>query len=197
MMPPQESILYANQIFDKVELPLKGTLETHFEDCTFLNCDFTETDFSTCDFAKCTFDSCNFSMVKFPVIGLDEIQFHQCKMIGVDFSYTKDFLFAVSFSNCVLDYAAFMKKKNRKSCFNNCSLKGADFSEADFTSAVFERCDFTAAVFMRTILVGANFVSAYNFTIDPEKNQLRKALFSPEGLVGLLQNYGIVVQDNL
>ena len=194
-MQVQESFYYVNQVFDKTSLPQTGTIDTQFDSCTFKNCDFTATDFFGCDFAKCTFEHCNLSMVKFGHIGFDNVLFDGCKMIGVDFSHTKDFLFSVNFSNCILDYAAFMKKKNRKANFNNCSLKGTDFSEADLTSAVFQKCDLSAAVFMRSILSSANFVSAYNFTIDPEKNQLRKAKFSTDGLIGLLANYGIIVEE--
>jgi fluoroquinolone resistance protein len=195
-MPQEESIYYNKQLFEQVALPQKGSIETQFETCTFKNCDLTAVDFSGCDFIKCIFDGCNLSMVKFGHIGFDQVQFNNCKMVGVDFSNTKDFLFSVNFTNSILDYSAFMKKKNRKSHFNNCSLKGTDFSEADLTSAIFEHCDLSAAVFMRSNLTDANFVTAFNFTIDPEKNLLRKAKFSTDGLAGLLTNYGIVVDDN-
>ncbi len=173
-MSTEESLYYVDQVFEKVSLPTKGRRDTQFDACTFKNCDL--------------------SMVKFGQIGFDKVQFNDCKMVGADFTNAKDFLFAVDFTNCILDYTAFMKKKNRKCHFKNCSLKGADFSEADFTSAIFERCDLSTAVFMRSVLNGANFAPSYNFTIDPEKNQLRKAKFSADGLVGLLTNYGIVVE---
>lgn len=195
-MSVPESLYYVNKVFEKNEVPPTGTIETQFDACVFKNLDFTTTNFLGCDFTNCTFDNCNFSMVKFGLIGFDKVLFLNCKMIGADFSHTKDFLFAANFTNCILDYAAFMKKKNRKCHFNNCSLKGADFSEADLTSAIFERCDLSAAVFMRSILNEANFVSSINFTIDPEKNMLRKAKFAADGLVGLLTNYGIIVEEN-
>ncbi|WP_316771278.1 pentapeptide repeat-containing protein [Pedobacter frigiditerrae] len=194
-MATEESIYHINQTFEKISILPKGLRETQFDECTFKNCDLTEADFYGCDFIKCTFDNCNLSMVKFGAIGFDGVEFFNCKMVGVDFSNTKDFLFGVDFSDCILDYAAFMKKKNKKGKFKNCSLKGTDFSEADLTDAKFERCDLSVAVFMRTILSGANFTSSYNFTIDPEKNQLRKAKFSPDGLIGLLANYGIIVEN--
>jgi fluoroquinolone resistance protein len=197
IMAIEESIYYADQLFEQGAFPQTGHLETQFNGCTFKNFDLTEVDFTGCDFVKSTFDTCNLSMVKFGHVGFDQVQFNNCKLIGVDFSNTKDFLFNVNFANSILDYAAFMKKKNRKGYFNNCSLKGTDFSEADLTSAIFERCDLNAAVFMRSTLTSANFVTAYNFTIDPEKNLLRKAKFSTDGLAGLLTNYGIVVEDNL
>lgn len=195
-MSAQESLYYVNQVFEKDEVLTIATVETQFDACVFKNLDFTTTNFLGCDFTNCTFDNCNFSMVKFGPIGLDKVFFLNCKMIGADFTHAKDFLFAANFTNCILDYAAFMKKKNRKCHFNNCSLKGADFSEADLTGAQFERCNLSAAVFMRSILNGANFVSSFNFTIDPEKNMLRKAKFTADGLVGLLTNYGIIVAEN-
>ncbi len=133
-------------------------------------------------------------MTKFNQIGFDQVEFVNCKMVGVDFSQTKDFLFGINFTNCILDYAAFIKKKNRKSKFINCSLKGTDFSESDFTEAKFENCDLSAAVFMQTVLNGANFKTSYNYTIDPERNLLRKAKFSADGLIGLLSNHGIIVE---
>ncbi len=195
-MHAEESIYYPDLVFDKVPFPAKGIKDTQFEGCTFKNCDFTAVNFTGCDFSNTTFEDCNLSMVKFGYIGLDKVHFLGCKMVGLDFSNVKDFLFNVSFTNCILDYAAFMKKKNRKCRFNNCSLKGADFSEADLTESVFERCDLNATVFMGSTLNGANFVTSFNFTIDPEKNLLRKAKFSVHGLAGLLTNYGITIVDN-
>lgn len=195
-MDRQESYYYKDQVFDKTSFPQTGTLDTQFENCTFKNCDFTTVDFFGCDFLKCIFVQCNLSMVKFGHIGFDQVHFDSCKMIGVDFSHTKDFLFSINFSGCILDYAAFMKKKNRKAKFVNCSLKGTDFSEVDFTSAIFDKCDLSTAVFMRSNLSSVNFVSSYNFTIDPEKNTLRKAKFSVDGLPGLLENYGIIVEES-
>lgn len=194
-MPAEDNIYHVNKVFDKVSILPKGLKETQFDKCTFKNCDFTDANFLGCDFIKCTFDNCNLSMVKFGHIGFDQVEFVNCKMVGVDFSHTKDFLFGVNFTNCILDYAAFMKKKNKKGHFKDCSLKGADFSEADLTGAKFENCDLNAAVFMKTNLNSANFTSSYNFIIDPEKNQVKKAKFSSAGLIGLLVNYGIIVEN--
>lgn len=184
-----------DQVFEKItQLPI-GAKQTQFEDCTFKNCDLTEANFNGCNFINCSFINCNLSMVKFVQNGLDQIQFTDCKMVGADFSNAKDFLFGVNFSNCILDYAAFMKKKNRKAKFENCTLKGADFTEADLTETKFVNCDFDRAIFMQSTLNGANFISSFNYTIDPERNAMRKARFAASGLAGLLTNYGIIVAE--
>jgi hypothetical protein len=40
----------------------------------------------------------------------------------------------------------------------------------------------------------SDFRAAYNFNIDPERNKVRKAKFSRDGVVGLLGKYDIVVE---
>lgn len=192
----EEHLYYVDQLVEQAAFPIKGTLKTQFDDCTFRNCDFTTVDFTGVDFVNCSFAHCNLSMAKFNQVGFDQVRFADCKMIGADFSYAKDFLFSVSFSDCILDYVAFIQKKNRKALFSNCSLKSADFSEADLTSSTFERSDLTDAVFMHSTLNEVDFTSAYNFIIDPEKNSLKKARFSPYGLVGLLTNYEVIVEEH-
>jgi len=189
----QEEIYYDDRFFSEADVLEKGRRATNFNNCTFKKCNFAEVDFSGCNFTNCEFDSCNLSMVKFNNAGLDNINFKNSKLVGADFSVAKDFLFSVNFIDCILDYSTFAKKKNKRAMFIGCSLKGADFSEADLTSTVFKSCNLIEAVFMRTILVQANLSEAYNFSIDPEQNNLRKAIFSSSGLSGLLHKYDVVI----
>lgn len=184
---------YTDQIFDKTTP--QTYINATFESCTFKSCDLSNLKFSGSDFIDTVFDACNFSMSKFNNTGLQNITFKNCKLTGVDFSQCKDFLFSANFENCVLDYSSFHKKKNKKCRFASCSMKSADLTEADFTEAIFDNCDLDAAVFERTLLNGANLTTAYNFQIDPEKNQLRKAKFTVNSLPGLLFNYGIIVEN--
>lgn len=189
----QDEIYYDDRVFSEADVLEKGRRTTNFSNCVFKKCDFGEVDFRDCNFANCEFDGCNLSMVKFNQTGLDDVNFKNSKLVGTDFSVAKDFLFSVNFTDCILDYATFVKKKNKKAKFTDCSLKGTDFSEADLTSTVFKRCNLIEAVFMRTILVQANLSEAYNFSIDPEVNNVRKAIFSSSGLSGLLHKYDIVI----
>lgn len=189
----QDEIYYDDRVFSEADILEKGRRSTNFNNCVFKKCDFSEVDFRSCNFTNCEFDGCNLSMVKFNDAGLDNIHFKNSKLVGTDFSVAKDFLFSVNFTDCILDYATFVKKKNKKAKFVDCSLKGADFSEADLTLAVFKRCNLSAAVFMRSILVQANLSEAHNFSIDPEQNNLKKTVFSSSGLSGLLHKYDIVV----
>jgi uncharacterized protein YjbI with pentapeptide repeats len=70
-----------------------------------------------------------------------------------------------------------------------------DFSEADLTDAVFQNCNVEQSIFNNTILERTDFKTAYNFSIDPEMNKIRKAKFSSIGLKGLLDKYDIEIED--
>ena len=189
----KDEVYYDDRVFSEADVLEKGQRATFFNSCLFKKCDFSEVDFKNCNFTNCEFDGCNLSMVKFNEAGLDNVNFKNSKLLGTDFSVAKDFLFSVNFTACILDYATFAKKKNKKAKFIDCSLKGADFTESDLTLAVFKQCNLSGAIFMRTILVQANLSQAFNFSIDPAQNNVRKALFSPSGLSGLLHKYDIVV----
>jgi uncharacterized protein YjbI with pentapeptide repeats len=81
----------------------------------------------------------------------------------------------------------------KKTIFRNCSLQEVDFVEADLTQAVFDNCDLSSAIFYNTILEKADFTTAYNFTINPANNRIKKAKFATAGLACLLSSYDIVI----
>jgi len=49
------------------------------------------------------------------------------------------------------------------------------------------------AAFENTILEKADFRTSFNYSIDPEKNRIRKARFSLAGISGLLDKYDIEI----
>jgi uncharacterized protein YjbI with pentapeptide repeats len=69
-----------------------------------------------------------------------------------------------------------------------------DFTESDLTNAYFDNCDLKKAIFEKTILEKSDFKSTFGFSIDPEKNRLKKAKFSKENIIGLLQHHNIIVE---
>lgn len=164
-----------------------------FENCKFSTCDFSYADFSGLVFMDCVFEHCNLSLAEMVGAGLQNIRFSHCKLSGVNFSKSLDFLFELHFDNCILDNAVFYKKKNKKAVFTDCSMVETDFTESDLTDVKFNNCNLNRAFFSRTILKNADFCTAYNFTIDPDDNILKKAKFSVHGLQGLLSKYDIRV----
>ncbi|MCH5690434.1 pentapeptide repeat-containing protein [Niabella sp. W65] len=85
-----------------------------------------------------------------------------------------------------------MKIKN--TAFDNCTLHEVDFTDTDLTGASLTHCDLKGAAFDNTLLEKADLSTAYNYIIDPDRNKIKKARFSKDGLWGLLTKYNIVVQ---
>ena len=75
--------------------------------------------------------------------------------------------------------------------WTNSALHELDFSEADLASAVFKGCDLQRSIFSSTNLEKADLGTSFNYSIDPERNRLKKAKFSLAGVVGLLDKYDI------
>jgi uncharacterized protein YjbI with pentapeptide repeats len=125
---------------------------------------------------------------------LKTVHFRDCKLLGIQFQSCVDFLFGVSFQDCVLDYSSFANKKMPKTKFNSCSMKEVSFIGTNLVNSTFENCNLDNAIFNDTQLAGVDFASAYNFKIDPEFNPMKKAKFSSQGIVGLLDKYDIKIE---
>ncbi|HZB12656.1 MAG TPA: pentapeptide repeat-containing protein, partial [Chryseolinea sp.] len=82
----------------------------------------------------------------------------------------------------------------KKTVFKNSQLQETDFTECDVTGALFDNCDLTNATFAFTILEKADLRTSYNYSIDPEKNRVKKARFSLQGVTGLLDKYDIEIE---
>ncbi|MEX0596464.1 MAG: pentapeptide repeat-containing protein, partial [Candidatus Paceibacterota bacterium] len=104
-------------------------------------------------------------------------------------------IYNFNFTDCQLDYAQFYALKLKKMQFINCSMVAVDFMGSDLTEALFDNCNLRRAVFIDTILQKADFYTSYDFIIDPEKNKVKKAIFSTEGLRGLLSKYDLVIKN--
>lgn len=180
-----------NKVFEDVVFPGGNAVKREFEKCTFKNCNLSGCDFSNSIFNECIFSGCNLAGIKLKGTSVQDVSFKNCKVIGVNFSECKDFMFSVGFENSVLNYAVFSGKKMAKTKFLKTSLKDVDFSGAELMSAVFKECDMLGAVFNRTFLQKADFTEAYNYAIDPELNMLKGAMFALDGLPGLLTKYDI------
>lgn len=165
-----------------------------YEGCVFTACNFSGVDLSGMIFIDCRFEQCDLSMVKLQNTSFQDVVFKGCKQLGLRFDECSKMILSFSFDGCVLNFSVFVKLKLKGTVFKDCQLREADFGECDLTNANFSNCDLASAVFENTLLEGADFRTAYNFSIDPEINKVRKARFSAQGLAGLLDKYKIVVE---
>lgn len=188
-----EDLIYIQKTFEKINYINHRINNREFEDCVFKNCDFSNSDFSNNTFMDCEFINCNLSMIDLTGTSLKTVNFINCKLLGIHFNKCVDFLFSVSFQDCLLDYGSFSNKKMIKTKFNSCSLKDVSFAAVNLTTAVFENCNLENAIFNDTQLAGVDFTTAYNYKIDPEFNPMKNAKFATQGIAGLLDKYDIKI----
>lgn len=186
---------HQNKTFSAINYAEKELVGREFDKCNFKQVNFSNCKIQNCIFSDCVLEDCNLSLAQFPRTGFSSVKFKNCKLLGVDFNPVRDFSFSVSFDNCILDYASFSKKKLRNTLFKKCRILEANFEESDLTGSIFVDCDLNRASFSNTILIEVDFTSAYNFSIDPDKNQMKKAKFSVSGLQGLMEKYNLIVVE--
>lgn len=179
-----ENINYTETIFAKGE----------YENCTFTNCIFANCNLSQFIFSDCIFNLCDLSMTALKNTTLRDVQFRDCKMLGLRFDQCNSFLLSFSFDNCILNFSTFYKQNLKNTVFSNCKLIETEFSEADLNNAIFLNCDLSKTAFDRTNLEGADFRSSFNFSINPETNKINKAKFSLQNVTGLLDSYNISIK---
>ena len=186
-----------DKTFDRNDYTHTSLTKGEYENCTFKSCNFADNDLSLFKFTDCEFIGCNLSLAKLNKTALQEIKFKDCKMLGLRFDTCADFNLSFSFDNCTLDHSSFYKTKIKKTIFKNSQLREADFTECDLTSSLFDNCDLNRATFDNTIIEKSDFRTSYNYSIDPERNRLKKAKFSIHGVAGLLDKYDIEIDSNI
>ena len=132
-------------------------------------------------------------MAKLDMAIMRDLEFKGCKMIGLRFETCNPFGPSFLFDKCQLDLSSFYGMKIKKTVFKNSQLHEIDFTECDLTNAVFDNCNLTQSIFQNTVLEKADFRTAYNYSIDPVSNRLKKAKFSWPAITGLLDKYEIDV----
>lgn len=189
-----EDLINIQKTFEKTVCIDARINNREFEDCIFKNCDLSNSDLSYNTFLDCEFIDCNLSMTKLLGTNLKTVLFKNCKLMGIQFHECDDFLFQVNFEDCVLDYSSFANKKMPKTKFNSCTMKEVSFIGTNLTNSSFENCNLDNAIFNDTQLAGVDFKTAYNYKIDPEFNPMKKAKYSTQGIVGLLDKYDIKIE---
>ncbi len=162
-----------------------------YEACIFINCNFTKCLFVAVVFIDCEFHDCDFTASKINHVSFRGAYFFDSKLIDVNFSMTNKTIFAIGFNNCNLDFSKFYDLNLQHTLFKNCSLRAADFMNTNLLKTIFENCDLHRAEFSRAKATQTNFLSSHNYTIDPTKTTLKKAIFSKQGAKGLLFKHQI------
>ena len=179
--------------FTNINFIETGIDDTEYEQCRFINCNFEEANLSMIKFVDCVFKGCNLSLAKFGDTVFRDIQFVDCKMLGLHFEHCHEFGLTANFDNCMLNHSCFYRRKIKKTNIHNCKLIECDFTEADMSESVLQNNDFHGAIFDRTNLQKADLRGSFNYIINPAINQIKKANFSLHGVAGLLHQYDIKI----
>ena len=182
-----------DQVFEKISYRERPLPMGEYETCVFRNCDLSDSDLSGRVFIDCEFSGCNLSMVKLTGTSLQGVRFKECKMLGLHFEQCNQFGISFSFQQSVLNHSSFYGVKSKKTKFEQCQLQEVDFTDADFTESNFYGSDLTNANFMNTNLEKADLRGATNYVLDPERNRIKKAIFSLYEVSGLLAKYDIKI----
>ena len=180
-----------DELFEKKDYSAFPLPVGDYDNCTFVGCNFSGSDLSESRFSECTFKGCNLATAKLTKSAFQDTTFTECKLTGLHFEDCSEFLFSPTFDHCVLQFSSFAERKLKKITFRHCNLQEVDFTGADLTGALFDHCDLTRAHFEHSVLEKADFRTAFNYSIDPELNKLKKARFSTSGLSGLLDKYDL------
>ncbi|NDW17321.1 pentapeptide repeat-containing protein [Dysgonomonas sp. 216] len=187
-------IYYEDECFESRTFEVKEVSGAVFDNCTFKKCDLSEMKLFGTRFVDCSFVDCNLAMITLNEVQLANAEFDNCKILGVDFSLCSTFLFSVKFNKSVVDYSLLKGLKISGTSFIDCSLKYTDFADADLSKSQFIRSNLEGAMFENTNLREVDFTTAYGYSIDLDRNVMKKARFSLQGVMGLLGKYDIRIE---
>ena len=182
------------QTFKNVDFSKEPLSIGEYEYCTFMGCDFSNSMLSSIRFLETEFVDCNFSNAVLGQTSFQTVIFKTCKMLGLQFDACDQFGFAASFDTCQLDHSSFHGMKLNRSVFKNSQMEGVDFSGADLKGSKLFECNLLHAIFQDTNLEKADLRKSINYSIDPEQNRIKNAIFSLPEVIGLLDKYQIVVE---
>jgi len=177
------------QVFDKIDFNKSEWEKGEYEQCMFKDCDFSNINLSGSVFSDCTFQDSNLSLAKLVKTGFKQVQFIGSKLLGLRFDLSDDFLFSVHFNHCILNHSSFFRKKLKGTDFLHCKLEEVEFIESDLSHCRFDYSDLRGAKFENTNLEKSDFREAIHYSFDPEKNRVKKARFSMQGVLSLLDKY--------
>ena len=185
-------------VLDKeyIGLVFKGNELNHheFENCTFINCDFRACNFINVTFIDCRILDSNLQQTSINHTKFRTVHFDYCNLKEVNFAMCDASIFEIHFKDSVLDFAKMYALKLKSCTFVNSSLIAVDFMKADVSGVQFINCDLYRAEFDQANAQKTDFSSSNHYAIRPEKTKIKKAIFSLQGVQGLLLHHEIIVE---
>ncbi len=115
-------------------------------------------------------------------------------MLGLQFDTAHEYGLNVSFDGCTLNNSSFYNTKIKSTLFQHSQLREVDFTNCDLSESRFIQCDLHHAIFVASTLEKVDFRTSYHYSIDPQRNKLKKSKHAYPALLGLLDVIDIEVE---
>ena len=184
---------YLDESFKNHDFTSEQLLGIEFDNCAFDGCNFDSQNLKGVRFLECTFNNCNLSNTMVEKASFHEVTFTNCKMLGIHFTRCNRIGFAIQAIGCQLSHSIFHQMDLTRSQFPDCLMHEVDLAETALIKVSLVRCDLRDAMFDLTDLHGADLSGAINYSIDPDRNNIKNARFSYPDVLALLSKYQIEV----
>ena len=141
----------------------------------------------------CTFKNCNFSLTKLEGCRLQNVEFLNCKFVGVNFGKCDPQFLKMKFKECLITTANFSDLNLKNTPFLDCVIRETHFTNSNLSGADFAGSNLEGSMFHNTDLRKANFQGAINYSINPQTNKLQKAKFLKPEVMSLLNYFEIII----
>ena len=164
-----------------------------FSDCEFRECSFQKADFRYSVFENCRLSGCDLTMALVADARFLDVEFKDCKLMGIDWSQVSGLVFSVGFTRCVLSHGSFIDLAMKNVRVIDCRADETNFSGSNLQGADFSRTNLEAAKFAGADLTRADLSQATNYAINPNDSILRDTRFSIGAALAVAKRMGIVV----
>jgi fluoroquinolone resistance protein len=161
-----------------------------FSRCTFESCQFSHCKLT--DIRECTFKNCSFTHIDWQG-RVSDVIFDECKIVGAAFYKCEQRFFSPQFKNSILLACNFSDMKLKRLSFAKCKVKECYFNQTQAQEANFKEADLEGTLFHHADLSRADFRGAINYSINPQNNVLKGALFSTPEALSLLSFFHIKI----
>ncbi len=184
---------FDGQLFEGILEPPKTRVDDAvFEGCLFRKAQLAELQFVDCRFIDCRFEACDLRMVKLTDSVLNDAQFHNCSLMGINWTAARGMTFSVRFEGCRLDYGVFTGMRLHGLQARDCSLREVDFTEADLSGACFQGSELTRSVFRSARLTKADLTQTRGCFLD-DTARCKETQVELDTALALLESRGLRV----
>lgn len=121
------------------------------------------------------------------------MSFKDCKIIGVNWTYSDSLWPPISFLKCNISQSNFLGLKLKAISISECVARDVDFRECDLSKSTLTSNDFKNSLFGNTSLIRADLTHSTNYMINLLENKVQGAKFSLPDAISLLNGIGIEI----